>query len=61
MILQVRGENDIVLFSRTFVKYELLPVFLISNVTGKNIELFYNFLNLLPAKNELNYSSNADK
>ena len=31
----------------------MVPIFLISNVTGKNLNLMTNFFNLLPSSNEL--------
>ena len=57
--LVVRNDNDIVLLSRTINKENAAPIFLLSNVTGKNMDLFINFLNLLPVKNDYQ-SQNVD-
>ena len=47
----VRDEKDTVCLSRMLVKEEIIPIFMISNKTGYNIDLFKNFLNLLPTTN----------
>ena len=47
----VRGEEDIVLFSKQIFSNDIVPIFLLSNVTGRGISLLVKFLNLLPQNN----------
>jgi GTPase len=42
-----------VLFSRITSSEDVLPIFLVSSVTGKNLDLLKSFLNLLTSTSEL--------
>lgn len=55
----VRTEEDTVVLSRSFIKEQPIPIFQLSNVTGQSMELFHNFLNLLPSNSD--YSKVQDK
>lgn len=46
--LVAKSQEDIVMFSR-IMKESIIPIFLISNKTGFGLNLFINFLNILPA------------
>lgn len=45
--LVTRSQEDIVMFSR-IMKESIVPIFLVSNKTGSGLNLFINFLNILP-------------
>ena len=47
----IKTVEDIVLVSRTLFKENPVPIFLVSNSTGENLDLFKGFLNLLPVVN----------
>jgi len=47
----IKTVEDIVLVSRTLFKENPIPIFLVSNLTGQNLDLFKGFLNLLPVVN----------
>lgn len=47
------------LCSRTIQEESICPVFLVSNSSGKGLDLFLSFLNLLPIKNS-NWKKNQD-
>lgn len=47
----IKTIEDIVLVSRTLLKENPIPIFLVSNLTGQNLDLFKGFLNLLPVIN----------
>jgi GTPase len=46
--LQVTGNEDAVLFSRTLTSENIVPVFTLSNLTRESVDLLKSFLNLLP-------------
>jgi len=46
--LLVTGNEDVVLFSRTLATENIVPVFMLSNVTHEQVDLLTSFLNLLP-------------
>lgn len=50
--LVAKTKEDIVMFSR-LMKENIIPIFLISNVTGKGLDMFINFLNILPVNTHL--------
>ena len=54
----VRNEEDAVYFAKT-IKEPILPIFFISNVTGKNLNLFKKFLQVLPLEKNTNLSKNG--
>ncbi len=55
--LLVQDKNDIVTFSRNITE-GILPVFLISNKKGIGLDLFINFLNLMPdSQNQLSFEN----
>jgi GTPase len=56
--LVVKNKDDIVTFSQS-INEGILPIFLISNKTGTGLDLFINFLNLLPASSDVEDSSSA--
>ncbi len=45
----VRNEDDIIVSAKNIVSGRIAPIFLVSNVTGENLDILKNFLNLLPA------------
>ena len=47
----IKTVEDIVLVSRTLFKENPIPIFMVSNLTGQNLDLFKGFLNLLPVIN----------
>lgn len=47
----IKTVEDIVLVSRTLFKENPIPIFLVSNLTGENLDFFKVFLNLLPVVN----------
>ena len=49
----VKEMEHAVLFSRITSSEDVLPIFLISSVTGKNLDLLKSFLNLLTSTSEL--------
>jgi GTPase len=55
--LLVQDKNDIVTFSRNITE-GILPVFLISNKKGIGLDLFINFLNLMPDSTSQNNFEN---
>lgn len=54
--LVVKDKDDIVTFSQS-INEGILPIFLVSNKTGSGLDLFINFLNLLPATFDVDDSS----
>jgi len=49
--------EDVLMTSRNFISERICPIFQVSNVTGQNINLLKQFLNLLPAHK--GFDSNA--
>lgn len=47
--LVTKTQEDIVMFSR-IMNENIIPIFMISNKTGKGLNMFINFLNVLPSK-----------
>ncbi len=47
--IQVRSDDDVVVSSKNIISGRIAPVFLVSNVTGENLDLLRKFMNLLPA------------
>jgi GTPase len=45
----VRNEDDVIVSAKNIVSKRITPIFLVSNVSGKDIDLLKMFLNLLPA------------
>ncbi len=45
----IRNEDDVVVSAKNITSRRIAPIFLISNVTGENLDLVRKFLNLLPA------------
>jgi len=45
----VRNEDDIIVSAKNIVSRRIAPIFLVSNVTGENLDLLRKFFNLLPA------------
>ena len=48
--VMVKSDDDVVLSATNFVSERLCPIFQVSNVTGENLDLLKNFLNLLSTK-----------
>lgn len=48
----MKNQEDVVLISRVFSQEAPVPIFLLSSVNGNNMNLFKNFLNLLPLKDK---------
>ncbi|NHK32240.1 MAG: elongation factor 1-alpha [Asgard group archaeon] len=47
--IQIRSVDDVVVSSKNIISGRIAPVFLVSNVTGENLDLLRKFMNLLPA------------
>ena len=50
--LLVRGEDDAILAARHIQSGRVVPIFMVSNVNGKGLNLLTKFLNLLPPRRE---------
>ena len=48
--VMVKTPDDVVLSATNFVSERLCPIFQVSNVTGQNLDLLKNFLNLLTTR-----------
>eukprot|EP00727_Mastigamoeba_balamuthi_P014806 m51a1_g9951 putative gtp-binding protein 1 (666) ;mRNA; f:25239-27850 len=48
----VRTEDDVVVCARNIVSERLAPIFCVSNVSGQNLPLLRQFLNLLPSSRD---------
>ena len=48
--VMVKTQDDVVLSATNFVSERLCPIFQVSNVTGENLPLLKNFLNLLTTR-----------
>jgi len=48
----IRNEDDIIVSAKNLISKRIAPIFLISNVTGENLDLLRKFLNLLPANKQ---------
>ncbi|KNC50332.1 GTP-binding protein 1 [Thecamonas trahens ATCC 50062] len=48
----VKTMDDVVVAARSFLMHRICPIFLVSNVTGENLDLLRAFINLLPARTE---------
>ncbi|KAI8919514.1 P-loop containing nucleoside triphosphate hydrolase protein, partial [Powellomyces hirtus] len=46
--LVIQNADDVVVFASTFVDSRVIPIFLTSSVTGENLPLLTQFLNVLP-------------
>jgi GTPase len=44
----VHNEDDMIVCARNFVSERITPIFCVSNISGKNIDLLKKFMNLLP-------------
>lgn len=56
----IKNVEDIVLVSRNLIKENPIPIFLVSNLSGLNLDLFKSFLNLLPVINPFENSINLN-
>ena len=45
----IRNEDDIIVSAKNLVSGRIAPIFLVSNVSGENLDLLRKFLNILPA------------
>ncbi len=45
----IRTDDDVIVSTKNLTSRRIAPIFLISNVTGENLDLLKKFLNLLPA------------
>jgi len=50
--LLVKREDDVIVSSKEISSARIVPIFCISNVTGKNVDLLKKFLNLLPSTHD---------
>jgi len=50
--LEIKGGSDLMALIRKMNNNEICPFFLISNVSGKNLDLLRKFLNAVPPRNE---------
>lgn len=59
--LVTKNQEDVVMFSR-LMKESIIPIFLVSNKSGKGLDLFINFLNVLPSNNSslVDYNSKSN-
>merc|ERR1711953_594124 len=46
----VKSQDDVILSATKFVSERLCPIFQVSNVTGENLDLLKNFMNLLSSR-----------
>ncbi|MGC9780685.1 MAG: elongation factor 1-alpha [Candidatus Heimdallarchaeota archaeon] len=44
-----RNDDDVIVSAKNLVSGRIAPIFLVSNVTGENLDLLRKFLNLIPA------------
>ncbi|MES1902626.1 MAG: GTP-binding protein 1, partial [Paramarteilia canceri] len=61
--LKVKSLKDVVIAAKNFHSLELVPIFMVSNVTGEGIPLLLTFLNIVKSKNykNLNNQSSDDE
>ena len=50
--LIIKTMDDVIVAARSFTFHRICPIFLVSNVTGENLDLVRAFINLLPARGE---------
>jgi GTPase len=50
--IHVRNIDDVVVCAKNFVSERICPIFMVSNVTGENLDLLRAFLNLLPGRTD---------
>lgn len=50
MPFHVKNSNDVIMAGHTFSSERVCPIFQVSNVTGDNLDLLKNFLNLLTSR-----------
>ncbi|OMJ86445.1 hypothetical protein SteCoe_12025 [Stentor coeruleus] len=60
ILLEVLSPEDVVLYSRTFLQENIVPVFSISLKTSLNKDLVISFLNLLPSRNNYEECSSTE-
>jgi len=58
--VMVKTPDDVVLSATNFVSERLCPIFQVSNVTGENLDLLKNFLNLLTTRSPNTESEPAE-
>jgi len=58
--VMVKTPDDVVLSATNFVSERLCPIFQVSNVTGENLDLLKNFLNLLTTRSPSTESEPAE-
>jgi len=58
--VMVKSQDDVVLSATNFVSERLCPIFQVSNVTGENLDLLKNFLNLLSTRSPNTNSEPAE-
>ncbi|KAF5272208.1 hypothetical protein FQA39_LY01290 [Lamprigera yunnana] len=58
--VMVKTTDDVVLSATNFVSERLCPIFQVSNVTGKNLDLLKTFLNLLTTRMEYHENEPAE-
>ena len=54
----IKSKDDTILCSKNINSDNIVPIFTISNVSGNNLNLFSNFLNLLPNNSQLYKNKN---
>lgn len=60
ILMEVSNQDDVILYARTFLQENLVPVFTISFKTQKNTDLLVNFLSLLPVRNNWDELSSTE-
>lgn len=48
----IRNEDDVITCAKTLVSDRICPIFMVSNVTGTNLDLLRKFFNLLPVRRD---------
>ena len=59
ILLRVTGNEDVVLYSRTFASEGLVPAFLISLVERSGLDYLTSFLNMIPVRGDWETSQNS--
>eukprot|EP00003_Mantamonas_plastica_P033590 TRINITY_DN971_c0_g1_i3.p1 TRINITY_DN971_c0_g1~~TRINITY_DN971_c0_g1_i3.p1 ORF type:complete len:820 (-),score=334.37 TRINITY_DN971_c0_g1_i3:103-2265(-) len=48
----VKNQDDVIKYAKEICNNRVVPIFLVSNVTGENLDLLREFMNLVPARRE---------
>ena len=59
-LIEVRSMEDVLLFTKP-IKEDIIPIFMISCVSGVNLNLLSNYLHLLPVQNQVSREGDETK